>query len=156
MKKTAGILSIILFLLMISACASTSKTEKTAEKVQAYCFVLELGEYTIDEVRQIKSIEQLKERYLYEETTGLKIDIIDGKDYYEGTCLYGLPMTDIKEKMGQEKFGAYWAACFEISHLKRTDTDTRLIKYIFSNNDYFIIDMQGNIQDDMSMTINET
>ena len=80
----------------------------------------------------------------------LKVENIDGKDYYKGTCLAGMPMTEIKALMGEEKFAAYWAICFEIGQLEK-GIDHRLIKYIFSNKDYFIIDMQGNIQEDMNM-----
>ena len=61
-------------------------------------------------------------------------------------------MTEIKELMGQEKFSVYWAACYAMTQIGKKE-DTRVIRYIYSNNDYFMIDMEGQIFDDMVMTI---
>ena len=55
--------------------------------------------------------------------------------------------------MGADKFAVYWNICYAITQLDTTG-DTRLIKYIFPNKDYFFVDMQGNLLDDMSMKKN--
>ena len=149
MKKTAILLSVIISLFMVCGCASTSKKEKAAPADKPTYAILEIGTYPLGKV-QAFSDEDVVIQYLYEETTKLKVENIDGKDYYKGTCLAGMPMTEIKALMGEEKFAAYWAICFEIGQLEK-GIDHRLIKYIFSNKDYFIIDMQGNIQEDMNM-----
>ena len=147
MKKLLVI--ILSAFILFAGCASKPKAAKTpAESDQLYA-ILELGEYTIEEVKAFTD-DQVVVQYLYEETSGLKVDCIDGKDYYEGTCLYGMSMTEIKQLMGAEKFQIYWAICFAITQLKEGE-DTRLIKYIFPNKDYFFIDIQGTILDDMVM-----
>lgn len=152
MKKITAIILSAFLLFLFAGCASTSKSKKTpAEPEQLYA-VLVLGEYTVAEVKEFTD-DQVVIQYLYEETSGLKVDCIDGKDYYNGTCLYGMPMTDIKELMGADKFAVYWNICYAITQLDTTG-DTRLIKYIFPNKDYFFVDMQGNLLDDMSMKKN--
>ena len=149
MKKIAAIILSTFLLFVFAGCASKSKAEKAPKAPEQLYAILELGEYTVAEVKQFTD-DQIVIKYLYEETSGLKVDSIDGKDYYEGTCLYGMPITDIKELMGEEKFSVYWAICFAITQIN-TAEDTRLIKYIFPNKDYFFIDIQGNILDDMVM-----
>jgi hypothetical protein len=147
MKKLLVI--ILSAFILFAGCASKPKAEKApAESDQLYA-ILELGEYTLAKVKTF-SDDDVVVKYLYEETSGLKVDCIDGKDYYEGTCLYGMPMTDIKALMGPEKFSVYWAICFSITQLSKGE-DTRLIKYIFPNKDYFFIDINGTLLDDMVM-----
>ncbi len=150
MKKISVIIISTFILFLFASCASTSKSKKNTSETEQLYAVVELGEYKVSDVKQFTE-DQIVVQYMYEETTDLRIDNIDGKDYYNGTCLWGMPITEIKELMGKEKFSVYWATCFAMKQLERKG-DTRLFRYIFENNDYFMIDMNGNILDDMVMT----
>ena len=150
MKKVSVIILSTFLFFLFASCASTSKSQKNVTEPEQLYAIVELGEYKVSDVKQF-SEDQLVIQYLYEETSGLKIENIDGSDYYKGTRLKGLPMTEIKELMGNEKFSVYWAICYELTQLGKKE-DTRVIRYIFPNKDYFMIDMKGNIFDDMLMT----
>ena len=151
MKKVAAIILSTFLLFVFTGCASTSKSTKTEPEAEQLYVVVELGEYTVAEVQQLTE-DKMVIQCMYEETSGLRIDNIDGADYYNGTRLKGLSMTEIKELMGQEKFSVYWAACYAMTQIGKKE-DTRVIRYIYPNNDYFMIDMEGQIFDDMVMTI---
>ena len=150
MKKISVIIISTFLLFLFASCASTSKSQKNVTEPEQLYAVVELGEYKVSDVKQFTE-DQLVIQYMYEETSGLRIDNKDGADYYNGTPLKGLPMTEIKDLMGSEKFSVYWAICYELTQLGKKE-DTRVIRYIFPNKDYFMIDMKGNIFEDMVMT----
>lgn len=154
MKKTGFISVFIVLLFLFAGCASSSKSDKTVQQSSSKLAVFEVGKFTVGEVQQFTD-DNVNIQYMYEETTGLKIDCKDGKDYYKGKCLYGLGMSEIKEILGEEKFEVYWAICYAITQIGKGE-DNRLIKYNFPNKDYFIIDLQGNIQEDMVMKENHS
>ena len=88
MKKISVIIISTFLLFLFASCASTSKSTKTEPEAEQLYVVVELGEYTVAEVQQITE-DQLVIQSMYEETSGLRIDNIDGADYYNGPRLKG-------------------------------------------------------------------
>ncbi|MBP5519889.1 MAG: hypothetical protein J6X84_04850 [Treponema sp.] len=145
-NKLFAILTVALAFLMFG-CASTSANDN---KVSSYA-IMEMGEFKLNELENMTD-DQLVLLFMYEPITELKITSVDGSDYYNDICLKGMPLAKIKELMGADKFAAYFAMCMEVANLQR-GKETRLMKFIYQNDDYIILNMADMSIADMNTTV---
>ncbi|WP_191013790.1 hypothetical protein [Treponema zioleckii] len=145
MKNTFFVFTAILSIFLISSCQTTSKITK--QEIESN-FVLDFGEYKLNECSNLTLVQIMSNPIgAYEETTGLRMTFKDGNDCYEGQSLRGMPISAIKKLMGDNKFSAYWAFLGAVAKLKKQGIDNRLFKFTFKDGDYFILDMKGEMQD---------
>lgn len=152
MKNKVLVFLTIISLLLISSCASSPKKEKI---INSFCEMY-IGEYTMEEASNFTPA-QFNILYMIEKTTALKIDSIDGIDYYEGTPLKGMPIIEMQKLLGKEKFAAYWAACIKIAEMQNGgNVEDTLIYFNFKNGDYISVSLADYSIQDMNMTIDHT
>ncbi len=156
MRNKVLVIFTFCFLLVISGCATTSVAGKDGQEVDSIVTV-DGGHYRCDKIRTLSDEDIVSNiSCVTENKTGLKVAVVNGLDVYEEMVIKDTPLSKVKERMGENKFSAYWAFSVKAFQIREHKTeDDRMVKWIFENGDYMVYDLAGSLKD-MNMSITHT